>query len=256
MKIEDITAKLEQGIDELLNGGDWQRYLDTMSRFHHYSFGNIILIVMQCPTASRVAGFQTWKKMGRYVKKGEKAIQIIAPCPHKKKIMDGDEEKEIVWNTYKGVSVFDVSQTDGEPLPEICRDLTAAVDQYEEKLEKLKAFAPVQVVFEDIHGGSHGYYSKKEEKIAVKTGMAQAQTIKTLVHEIAHSLLHNDSEETSQVKEVEAESIAYTVCQYLGIDSGTYSFGYVAGWAGGDKEKLKKSLDNIQKTAHKIISIF
>lgn len=256
MKIEEITSKLEQGLDDLLNGGDWQRYLDTMSRFHHYSFGNIILIVMQCPTASRVAGFQTWKKMGRYVKKGEKAIQIIAPCPHKKKIMDGDEEKEITWNTYRGVNVFDVSQTDGEPLPEICSDLTADVKDYDNVLDKLKTVAPVQVVFEDIQNGSHGYYSKRDKKIAVKSGMAQAETIKTLVHEIAHSILHADSEETTQVKEVEAESVAYTVCQHLGIDSGVYSFGYVAGWSGGDKDKLKKSLDNIQKTAHKIISIF
>lgn len=256
MKIDEITAMLDQGLDNLLNGGDWKKYLDTMANFHNYSFRNVILIVMQFPTASRVAGFQTWKKLGRYVKKGETAISIIAPCPHKRKIQDGDEEKEITWNSYRAVPVFDISQTDGEDLPQICKDLTSDVAGYDNILEKLTTFSNVTVEFKDLAGPEKGYFSKKENKIVVRNGMAQAQNIKTLVHEISHSILHSDGKTSDNVQEVEAESIAFVVCRYLGIDTGDYSFGYVAGWSGGDKDLVKGSMDKIQKTAHQIINIF
>lgn len=253
--IEGITEKLEQGLNNLLNSEGWLEYLKTLSRFHNYSYNNCILILMQCPDASRVAGYKTWKSMGRQVKKGEKAISIIAPCPHKKRVEylneDGEKElKEVTFNTYKAVPVFDISQTDGKELPVVCKSLTGEVDGYERMREVLAAVAPVPVKDEDIQGSANGYYSFAEKRIAIKKGMSEAQTIKTTVHEIAHSMMHTEKSDRDQA-EVEAESVAFTVCNYFGIDSGDYSFGYLATW--GDKDILKKSLTAIQKTAHRII---
>lgn len=254
MKIDAITQKLEEGLESLLNSDNWTAYLDTLSRFHHYSFNNCVLILMQCPEASRVAGYKKWQEFGRQVRKGEKAIQILAPVPHKKVVQDGDEEKVIRWNTYRVVSVFDVSQTDGDDLPEICRTLTDGVDGYEDMIRRLTDYSAVPVVFEAINGSTKGYYSKADNKIAVKENMSQAQTIKTLVHEIAHSLMHADSDKDRSTKEIEAESVAYTVCQHFGIETGEYSFGYLASWSGGDRDALKKSMAAIQQTADKIIT--
>lgn len=255
--IEGITEKLEQGLKNLLDSESWKEYLKTLSRFHQYSFNNCILIKMQYPEASRVAGYKTWQSMGRQVRKGEKAISILAPCPHKKTIEvekeDGTIElKAVSFTTYRAVNVFDIKQTDGKELPTVCNSLTGDVEGYERLRKVLAGVAPVPVEDEDIKGGAHGYYSFTDSRIAIKRGMSEAQTIKTTVHEIAHSMMHGANCDREQA-EVEAESVAYTVCQYLGIDSGDYSFGYLAGWSDGNMDALKKSLAAIQKTAHTII---
>lgn len=256
-KIEGITEKLEEGIKNLLNSDLWTEYLKTLSRFHQYSFNNCILILMQYPTAKRVAGYKTWQSMGRQVKKGEKAISILAPCPHKKQMevkkADGTvEEKEVHWTTFRAVPVFDIAQTDGKDLPTLCKTLGGSVEGFGKLMTVLKGVAPVPVGEEDITNGANGYYHRDEKRIAIRKGMSEAQTIKTLVHEITHSMMHQDEADRDKA-EVEAESVAFTVCNYFGVESDDYSFGYVASWADGDMEVFKKSLAGIQKTAHSII---
>lgn len=250
----DLMKQLENGFTELVVGDNFANYLKTMAKFHRYSFSNVMLILMQCPDASHVAGYKKWQELGRNVRKGEKSIRILAPCPHKKKVENEDgEETEIHWTTYRPVSVFDISQTDGKELPEICKRLTGDVADYEALFEGLKKVAQVAVSFEDISGGANGYFSK-DKGIVLNEGMEQTQTVKTFVHEIAHSILHVDSDKSREQKEVEAESVAYVVCQALGIDSTDYTFGYLAGWSNGDTKLLKQRLNDIQKCADKIIT--
>lgn len=257
--VDETLATLERGCKELLTSDRYRRYLDTMSKFYRYSANNCLLIAMQCPDASYVAGFNAWKdKFGRYVKRGSKAIKILAPCPHKRTEVNEDGEEEVItYTTYKAVSVFDVSQTDGKPLPTICNTLTDDVENYTRTLEKLKALSPVDISFKAIRK-ANGYYSPKDNKIVIKSGMSQSQTIKTTVHEIAHALLHGKDGEQKDahrgMKEVQAESVAYTVCKALGIDSSEYTFGYVTGWADMELKDLQKSLSVIQKTACKILT--
>lgn len=262
--IEEITVKLEQGVKDVFNGGQYKEYLDFMAKFHDYSVNNCILILMQMPTASLVAGYKAWQtKFNRQVRKGEKGIQILAPIPHKfrKEVKDENgnvTEKEFSYNTFRAVSVFDISQTDGDKVPTVVNELTEKVADYDSLLKKLIAFAPVPVGFEDIQGGAKGYYNRLEKRIAIKSGMAEQQTVKTLVHEIARSMLHSvkgeESEADRQTKEVQAESVAYVVCSQLGLSTDDYSFGYIATW-GGDKEakQLINSMEIIKKTATMII---
>lgn len=255
--VKAITAKLEAGVKELFNSERYAEYLRTLSRFHRYSANNCLLILLQRPDASRVAGYKAWQKMGRQVRKREKAITILAPCLHKKVEEVDGEEREITWTSFRPTSVFDVAQTDGEELPDICHDLSGSVDEYDVILRRLIATAPCTVSFEDIKDGSHGFF-RKGGGIVVKAGMSEAQTVKTLVHEIAHAMLHDDGAEEAEAvrtaKEVQAESVAYTVCQYLGIETEDYSFGYIAGWAEGkDLKELQEGLVAIQSTAKKII---
>lgn len=264
MNIEEITKELERGVKELFNSDSYKEYLDFMGKFHDYSVNNSILIYLQMPQATMVAGYQAWQtKFKRQVKKGEKGIRILAPVPHKMKkevtYADGTtEEQEIKWNTFRPVSVFDISQTDGEEVPEICKDLTGNVDGYNELIEKLIAVSPVSVGYEDIKSAAKGYFSPIENKIVIKQGMSEEQTVKTMIHEIAHSLLHgNDGEEKeadSRTKEVQAESVAYTVCRMLGLNTEEYSFGYIAGWSEGKESKeLNQSMEVIRNTANKIM---
>lgn len=262
--IKEIEKSLEAGVKAIFNDGEYQKYLTAMSRFRRYSFYNTMLIHAQRPDASLVAGFNTWKKQNRYVKKGEKAIWILAPVPKKytKLVVNADgeeEEKEITWNSYRAVPVFDMSQTEGEELPtadRFCKVLDGTVEEYEKLREALTKAAPCEVVYEDITTGANGYFDGK--KIAIKKGMSEAQTVKTLIHETAHSMLHGaDGEyknESREAKEVQAESVAYIVSSALGIDTSDYSFGYIAGWAGGkDMKSLNKSMETIRKTAESII---
>lgn len=211
-----------------------------------------------------VAGYQAWQnKFKRQVRKGEKGIRILAPCPHKytKQIEDENgnkEEHEFNWTTFRPVSVFDISQTDGDEIPEICNDLTGNVEGYKELVDKLIAVSPVRVSFEPINSAAKGYFNDAENKIVVKAEMSEEQTVKTLVHEIAHSLLHGkEGEETEadrNTKEVQAESVAYTVCRMLGLNTDEYSFGYIAGWsAGKELKELNQSMEAIRKTANKIM---
>lgn len=258
--IKEITKKLEDGVKAVFSSDRYKQYLDFTTKFYDYSVNNCILIMMQKPDASLVAGYRTWQtKFGRFVKKGEKAIQIIAPVPHKiKKEADG-EEKEIAWTSYRAVSVFDVSQTDGDELPQgVCRVLDADVEDFDKLIHRLEAISPYPVSYEPIKGSANGFCSFAEGKVVVKQGMSQLQTVKTLVHEISHAVLHSKGGEAHDAdrntREVQAESVAYCVCQMLGLDTSDYSFGYVAGWSGDkDVKALSASLALIQKTANEIV---
>ena len=283
-KLKEITDRLEQGITELFNSERFKEYLQVMSKFHNYSFNNTLLIAMQKPDASHIVGFSAWKNtFKRNVMKGQKGIKILAPSPYtvKKEIekidpltqkpvigKDGKpvtEEKEITIPAFKVVSVFDVSQTEGKELPNIAVDtLTGNVELYEDFFKALKETSPVPIAFEKIEGGAHGYYHLEDKRIAIDEGMSELQTIKTAIHEIAHAKLH-DIDLTSpmdgqnrvdrRTREVEAESVAYTVCQHYGLDTSDYSFGYVAGWSSGrELAELKSSLETIRSAAAEIIN--
>ena len=283
-KLKEITDRLEQGIAELFDSERYKEYLKVMSKFHNYSFRNTVLIAMQKPDASLVADFSAWKNnFERNVMKGQKGIKIIAPSPYKikqemqkidphtqKPIIGKDgkpvtEEKEVTIPAYKVVSVFDVSQTEGKELPDIAVDeLTGDVDRYKDFFAALEKTSPVPIAFENIEGGSHGYYHLEDKRIAINEGMSELQTLKTAIHEIAHAKLHDidlnaPKDEQPRVdrrtREVEAESVAYTVCQHYGLDTSDYSFGYVAGWSSGrELSELKSSLETIRSAAAEIIN--
>ena len=284
-KLKEITDRLEQGITELFESERYKEYLRVMSKFHNYSFNNTLLIAMQKPDASLVAGFSSWKNnFGRNVMKGEKGIKIIAPSPFtvKQEVEKTDpqtgkpvigkdgkpvtEEKEIKVPAYKVVSVFDVSQTEGRELPDIAVDeLTGDVDRFKDFFAALEQVSPVPIGFEKIEGGAHGYYHLEEKRIAIDEGMSDLQTLKTAIHEIAHAKLHDidlnapKEEQKPRVdrrtREVEAESVAYTVCQHYGLDTSDYSFGYVAGWSSGKElAELRGSLETIRNTAAEMIN--
>ena len=263
--VEAITKQLEQGVKELFESGSYTEYLDFMARFTDYSANNCLLIYLQKPDASLVAGYRAWQsKFKRQVKKGEKGIKILAPCPHKfmKLVVDpeGNEvETEVKYMTFRAISVFDISQTEGEDVPSICRTLDGEVENYSELLEKLKGLSPVPVGFEEIKTGANGYFHFAEKRIALKTGMSEIQTLKTLVHEIAHAKLHDkengvEKDADGRTKEVQAESVAYTVLSFLGLDASEYSFGYIAGWSAGKEcKELAASMEVIRRTAGEII---
>ena len=281
-RMKEITDRLQTGIQELFESERYKAYLTTMSKFHSYSFNNTLLIAMQ--GGQLVAGYNKWRDdFHRNVKKGEKAIKILAPAPFKAKkevqkldaqgrpVMEKDgkpvtEVQEIQVPAFKIVSVFDVSQTEGEPLPSIgVEELTGSVERYGEFFKALEQTSPVPIGFEDIPGGSHGYYHLTEKRIAIQEGMSELQTLKTAIHEIAHSKLHAIDPEApaieqadrpdSRTREVQAESVAYAVCQHYGLDTSDYSFGYVAGWSSGkDLKELKASLETIRATAHELIT--
>ena len=281
-RMKEITDRLETGIQELFESERYKAYLTTMSKFHSYSFNNTLLIAMQ--GGQLVAGYNKWRDdFHRNVKKGEKAIKILAPAPFKAKkevqkldaqgrpVMGKDgkpvtEVQEIQVPAFKIVSVFDVSQTEGEPLPSIgVEELTGSVERYGDFFKALEQTSPVPIGFEEIPGGSHGYYHLTEKRIAIQEGMSELQTLKTAIHEIAHSKLHAIDPEApaieqadrpdSRTREVQAESVAYAVCQHYGLDTSDYSFGYVAGWSSGkDLKELKASLETIRATAHELIT--
>lgn len=258
-KLEEITEMLEAGVQEIFDSDRFKDYLDTMARFYDYSANNCLLIMMQCPEATLVASYKKWQdEFSRQVKKGEKAIKIIAPVTHKRKNKKNEEEEDVYY-TFRAVPVFDVSQTEGKELPDIrVSELQGDVLCYDTLIHKLIKIAPVPVSFETVDGGAKGFFSQSEGKIVVKCGMSQEQTMKTLVHEIAHSLLHckgGDQEEADRsTREVQAESVAYVVCSGLEIDTSDYSFGYIAGWSrGNDTKKLSANLEIIRKTAKAIL---
>ena len=281
-RMKEITDRLETGIQELFESERYKAYLTSMAKFHSYSFNNTLLIAMQ--GGQLVAGYNKWRDdFHRNVKRGEKGIKILAPAPYKVKkevpkldeqgqpVMDKGgnpvtEKKEIQVPAFKIVSVFDVSQTEGEPLPSIGVDeLAGNVEQYEDFFKALEQTSPVPMAFEDIPGGSHGYYHLTEKRIAIQENMSELQTLKTAIHEIAHARLHNIDPEApvteqadrpdSRTREVQAESVAYAVCQHYGLDTSDYSFGYVAGWSSGkDLKELRASLETIRATAHELIT--
>lgn len=278
-RVREITEQLEKGIKDMFTSEKYMDYLNTMSKFHGYSLNNTLLIAAQNPKASLVAGFKSWEKnFERHVKRGEKGIKILAPSPYTKKVLqekvnpdtgemildkNGNpvkEETEIKLTSFRVVSVFDVSQTEGKELPSMARDLHDNIKDYPLYIQALEQVSDVPIAFEEINGSAHGYYSHATDSIAIQSGMSESQTLKTMIHEIAHSILHNDNvadakEKDRQTKEVEAESVAYTVCKHFGIDSSDYSFGYIAGWS-ADKElnELKSSLETIRKTSSGLIT--
>ena len=289
-RIKEITAGIEKGIQELFESDRYRNYLTTMSRFHRYSLNNVMLIHAQKPDATLVAGFNKWKNsFGRHVRKGEKGIQILAPTPYKIKqeeqkldpdtklpMLDDEgkpitEEKEVTIPMFKVVSVFDVSQTDGRPLPQISSTLTGDVAEYEVFLEALHRTSPVPISFQAMEPGMDGYFAPKKQKIFLREGMSQVQTICAAVHEIAHSKLHDyehmteladdgetilvPGEKSRNTEEVEAESVSYAVCQYFGIETAKNSFGYIAAWSQGKELKeLRASLETINKTSSELIT--
>lgn len=283
-KVKEITDRLEAGIKDLFDSERYKSWLSTMGRFHNYSLNNTLLIHMQKPDASLVASYLSWQRnFGRQVNKGERAIRILAPTPYKKTIKterldpvtgrpllnpDGSlatDLKEVLMPAFKLVNVFDVSQTEGKELPTLGVDeLTGDVEGFGDFLEALKATCPVPIGFENIKSGAKGYFHTVENRIAIQKDMSQIQTIKTLIHEMAHQKLHSavpDAEHepeeklTRSRKEVEAESVAFTVASRYGIDTSDYSFGYIAGWSGGKETKeLKESLSRIRQAADEMIT--
>lgn len=289
-RMREIVDSIENGIKELFESDKYRKYLATMSRFHRYSVNNTMLIYMQRPDATHVAGFNKWRdQFGRNVLKGEKGIRIIAPTPYKKKveeiktdpetnapILDADgkaiiEEKEIRIPMFKVVSVFDVSQTYGKPLPQLAADLSGNVQQYEVFMEALRRASPVPMEIKPVARDTDGFFSIKAQSITIRAGMSEVQTVCAAVHEIAHAKLHDyehmteladdgetilvPGEKSRNTEEVEAESISYAVCQYYGIETGENSFGYIATWSKGKELKeLRASLETINKTASELIT--
>ena len=281
-RLKEITASIEDGIKELFQSESYAQYLQTMSRFHHYSVNNQVLIHMQKPDATLVAGFNKWKnQFGRNVIKGEHGIKIIAPTPFKKKIeqekldpdtqlpmLDADgkiitEKKPTQIPMYKPVTVFDVSQTEGKPLPQLAHDLSGNVANYDVFMEALRRSSPVPISMEVMGGGMDGYFDLEHQDIAIRKGMSEVQTVSAVIHEMAHALLHNRTKDTEEktpelsrsTEEVQAESISYAVCAYYGIATGDNSFGYIASWS-KDKTlpELRESLEVISKTADGLIN--
>ena len=283
-KMQELMEKLEQGVKDVFRSDQYKEYLTVMSKFYNYSFNNVLLIAMQKPDASLVAGFSAWKNhFGRHVRKGEKGIKILAPISRKVKIEekeeggakasgaeeDPDKEKKTrnVITGFKVVSVFDISQTEGKELPEYygAKELSGYVEDYTDLFAAIRETSPVPVGFEDIPGEAHGYYHQIEKRIALQEEMSELQNIKTLIHETAHARLHAidlaapEEERADQpdqsTREVQAESVAYVVCQHFGLDTSDYSFAYVAGWSSGKEvPELRASLDVIRNAAKETIT--
>ncbi|MBR4199980.1 MAG: hypothetical protein IKQ91_01720 [Oscillospiraceae bacterium] len=277
-KVDALMNKLETGIHDFMQSGKYQEYLRTMSKFHNYSFRNCVLIAMQKPDATYVAGYSAWKeKFDRQVGRGEKAIRILAPAPYEVSVerekkdahgrtvygADGKPVTETVKEkrlSFRSASVFDVSQTDGKPLPQIAAELDGSVEDYELMLQAIRDTSDAPVTIEKFSGSAKGYYDRADHSIHIQEGMGEMQTVKTALHERAHSILHNDNaegaaEKTRETKECEAESVAFVVCDHFGLDTGDYSFPYLASWSSGmDLPEIHASLETIQKTADDMIS--
>lgn len=279
-QLKEITDKLEQGVQDVFQSDSYKELLNVMARMPHYSINNQILIAMQTSgQATMCQSFTGWKQVGRYVKAGEKGIKIFAPAPYTiqkemdkldaqgKPVLDSDgepvkETQEVTVNAFKVVNTFDISQTDGKEIPTIGVDeLSGDVDRFSALMAALTEVCPVPIAFEHIPGDTKGYYSQTEKRIAIQEGMSEVQTVKTALHEMAHQKLHakevvaKSDDKSRRSKEVEAESVAFVVCQHYGIDTSDYSFGYVAGWsAGKETPELKTSLQTIRDAASQMIS--
>ena len=277
--MNSILKSLETGVENIFTGDKYAQYLQTMSKFHRYSFNNTLLIAMQRPDATLVTGYRNWQSMGRQVKKGEKGITILAPAPIKRKreqeildqnnkpLLDGNgkpktEEVEVIIPRFKPTTVFDISQTDGEPIETLApEELTEAVADYELFMKAITEVSPVPIRFDEIEGEAKGYYHSVDKEIVIQKGMSDSQTIKTAIHETGHARIHDKDLMAEQgiekdwlTKEVEAESVAYCVCSAFGVDTSEYSFPYIAGWSSGrDMKELKTSMDTIRKTAGEMI---
>lgn len=279
-EMDEITGKLEKGVKDIFSSDKYKAYLDFCAKLPRYSVNNQILIMIQKPEATMCQSFTGWKEMNRHVLKGEKGIRILAPSPYKMEreqdkldkngnaILDKDgepvkEKVEVTINAFKPVSTFDISQTEGDPVPTLgVTEIDQSVEGYAKLLEAIKDVVPVPITFENIESGAKGYYHIEDNRIAVQEGMSEAQTVKTILHEAAHQALHSKEamdtsfeKKTRNQKETEAESVAYVVCQHFGIDTSDYSFSYVASWSEGkDVPELKASLNTIRQTASDMIT--
>ena len=275
--MKSILASLEKGVKGIFTGERYAGFLKTMSRFHHYSFQNTLLIAMQRPDATLVAGYRKWQSMGRQVRRGEKGITIVAPAPVKRKreqagsrqdqspFPDGEgkvEEAEAVILRFKAATVFDISQTEGRPVETLePEELTEAVKDHALFLKAIRELSPVPIRMDEIEWQAKGFYDPAAKEIVVRKGMSESQTIKTAVHEICHAILHDREtmekdgrQKDRMTREIEAESVAYCVCSAFWIDTSGYSFPYIAGWSSGrDMKELKASMDTIRETAGKLI---
>ncbi len=278
-EMEEITTKLEKGVKDIFTTDGYKDYLNFCAKLPRYSVNNQILIMLQRPDATMCQSFTNWKEMNRFVRKGEKGIRILAPAPYKmqkeqdkldasgRPVLDKDGEPvketvEVTINAFKPVSTFDISQTEGDPVPTVgVSELTGSVEGYETLLEAIKEAVQVPISFEQIDSGAKGFYHLEENRIVIQEGMSEAQTVKTLLHEASHQALHSreamqasGEQKSKNQKETEAESVAYVVCQHYGIDTSDYSFAYVATWS-ADKEvpELKASLDTIRRAAADLI---
>lgn len=279
-EMKEITEKLEQGVKDIFEEQNFKDYLDFCAKLPHYSINNQILIMLQKPDATMVQSFTAWKNAGRYVKKGEKGIRILAPAPFKIEketekrddngnlILNGNgtpekENVEVKINSFKTVCTYDITQTDGDPVPTIGVDeLIGQVNGYNALLESIKNVIPIPISFEDIKSGAKGFYQLEENRIVVKTGMSEVQTIKTLLHESSHFLLHSKEaqsgteKKSKNKKEVEAEAVAYVVSKHFKINTDDYSLAYVASYsADKDVPELKESLETIRKTSMDLIDL-
>lgn len=276
-EMDQMVARLEEGVRDIFLSDRFKDYLRFCAKFPRYSLNNQLLIMLQRPDATMCQSYTAWKDAKRYVKKGEKGIRIFAPSPFKKTIkQERRDDKGVVMTdpsgkpltemvevrvmAFKPVSTFDISQTEGEPLPELdIKELTGSISGYEKLLEVIKEVVPASITFEDTGTEAKGYYNWKDDRIVIRPGMGQAQTVKTLIHEVAHRYLHKadiktDPKKPRKLKETEAEAVAYIVCQHFGIETSEYSFGYIATWAKDlDVEMLKESLVCIRNTASDLI---
>lgn len=276
--LKEMTEQLEKSIHDFMNGEKYKNFLTQMSKFHSYSLSNQLLIAMQRPDATLCASYSGWKNQERQVKKGEKGIKIICPAPYKKEkikdvvdpktgkpvlLPDGNVKREIVEVViphFKIGYIFDISQTEGKPLVQLSQQLTGELtDSQKELKEALLQVCPVPVSFRPIEGSANGFYSLDKNEITVDSTISEKQSLKTLIHELAHATIHNvnipDVPKDSPTREVQAESIAYVICEYFGMDVSEYSFGYIAGWSTGkDIKELKQSLEIIHNTSNDIIS--
>ena len=277
--MDSIMKSLESGVSDFFTSEKYGEYLKTMTKFHRYSFNNTLLIAMQRPEATLVTGYRNWQSMGRQVKKGEKGITILAPAPKKQKkaqalydqnqmpVLDEQgnqkyEEVEVVIPRFKATTVFDIDQTEGEPIQTIApEELTEAVRDFDLFMQAITDISPVPIRFDEIEGSAKGYYDNANKEIVIREGMSESQTIKTAIHECGHAMLHDRDlmlasgiKKDRETKEVEAESVAYSVCSAFQIETSDYSFPYIAGWSSGrDMKELRSSMDTIRQTAGKMV---
>lgn len=273
-KLKAILERLEEGTKAVFTSGRYQEYLSVMQKFHSYSFNNSLLILLQRPDASYVAGYRTWQTLERQVKKGETGITILAPCPHKRvtyedkidpvtqepvRDRDGNpvrERKEITYASFRPVAVFDYAQTEGKELATLTQELQGQVSDYRVLMDSIREISPAPIRFGSWPDSKKGYYSPMTNEIVLKSGMSELQTIKTAIHELSHSILHSGPKtgKDRSTMETEAESIAFVVSKHLGLDVDDYSFGYLAGWSSTrELPELQASLSTIQKTSHQLI---
>ena len=253
-------AAIEEGIAKVNSSENFKNYLRFLTKFHQYSLHNTMLILRQCPHASYIAGYKTWQNtFKRQVLKGEKAIKILAPYYLRKLSDDGKDEYVLTY--FKTVNVFDISQTVGDEIPRVVKELNGNSFEAQILVKTLEACADVPVVFKEAHedpallSGARGYFSTAEEMIVLNKRLGADQMAKTLCHEFAHSILHRHSQKSRAVKEIEAEALAFVICHYFRLDTGDYSFPYIATYAHENQEVIKAILLDMQAVAHEIIEL-